>query len=1116
MASKISPNRRRSIAVLNQGQSQSSRHHSRRRAYSIAPGEKLSPNAKRRRSLAPRKSILKASMNLPESAEASALADETTTQSMDLTEIHAQPRKSLARRVSFASHAHIRLFDVRDNTNGSQDPSSSPQGPSDHRNDENRHPTPAPTRRRSSMRRRSSTAFSEFGEQSMEMDEDETAPLPADFLRQNEYQLGGSAVEDDEFTDEDDDDDDMEITEAIRLNVERKRSLSLGGQAHSSLPDRRLTQGRSENQPPRQLPPPQEEEEDEGDMSMSSANSQSFVSEGSSVDESKPMEFTAPVGKSLRPPSRPSDRWLALQAATHAGIPQDQSLSQEEDDEGNSGVYRESEPMELTDAVDRLMRARVSLGMSPGSGNADATVPDMDMDEDSVSAVQENYQEDSFTSTEDSFAGDPVGDRTVNVTTLIRSSLGTQNSYWTPPTQAVARMRTDLPFSANNCCSPSSTGTNSCAPAPASQLGSLFSARPPHDPPYSHPPRRQPTTALSIKAPPSATIPKPFSFSLSRTPAARLHLLLRPLEAMQQYRGRPLPPTQPSPAKRAAVGKLEPSKIALFEKLQLRPGDGNRRTSMVRRPSGYFAQRKSLGPACYHLPMVHLEAQVCERETLRQAIAAPSPTRGSPSPASPRTGSPAPLGRPLGPSRSASPALPTSPAVQPPSPVVAPPRPASPAQPSPVDASFRDTGIMLSRPSGGGTPVESAVTEQWRAGVEGAETSYDDEGPPISIEQFFDMTGIHFMDELTMPKPRQSVVAPPHLRTRGRRRSSADAVGNDLSAWIEESKKICIEAERETEKVTPELFRDFVAADESEQGLLIWYDWKMDWTQRLHARARQEFANLESYAQVMAELEKEQADIAEIENSDQDYLSELKATIAEQSSELEVFRTDVSEGRAKLDRLHERLAEIESEKQQATTAIARAQYNVHIQKESTTSAVFRLKDELEALQDLHLWQLRRLCPIFNPLREIPTYLTGVAVIRAKNFQVRERDPFPRFTTLALQAAQQMLTASEGQLSVRQIVERLGDLWSACSQLRSQFAFLAIKYPLSVQIAPSAEASLPDLLTKVTILFPGAHGKATVSRQTILDAVLARLAQAKPTENHACLLDACIEAMEQYE
>lgn len=38
----------------------------------------------------------------------------------------------------------------------------------------------------------------------------------------------------------------------------------------------------------------------------------------------------------------------------------------------------------------------------------------------------------------------------------------------------------------------------------------------------------------------------------------------------------------------------------------------------------------------------------------------------------------------------------------------------------------------------------------------------------------------------------------------------------------------------------------------------------------------------EEYAQVMAELEKEQADIAEIEEQDQDMLNELKATIADQ------------------------------------------------------------------------------------------------------------------------------------------------------------------------------------------------------------------------------------------
>lgn len=36
------------------------------------------------------------------------------------------------------------------------------------------------------------------------------------------------------------------------------------------------------------------------------------------------------------------------------------------------------------------------------------------------------------------------------------------------------------------------------------------------------------------------------------------------------------------------------------------------------------------------------------------------------------------------------------------------------------------------------------------------------------------------------------------------------------------------------------------------------------------------------YEEVMRELEQQQAEVAEIENSDQDYLNELKASIAEQ------------------------------------------------------------------------------------------------------------------------------------------------------------------------------------------------------------------------------------------
>lgn len=35
------------------------------------------------------------------------------------------------------------------------------------------------------------------------------------------------------------------------------------------------------------------------------------------------------------------------------------------------------------------------------------------------------------------------------------------------------------------------------------------------------------------------------------------------------------------------------------------------------------------------------------------------------------------------------------------------------------------------------------------------------------------------------------------------------------------------------------------------------------------------------------------------------------------------------------------------------------------------------------------------------------------------------------------------------------------------------------------------------------------------RDTIVKAVMDRLCQATPAENHACLLDACIEAMDRY-
>jgi ATP/maltotriose-dependent transcriptional regulator MalT len=58
---------------------------------------------------------------------------------------------------------------------------------------------------------------------------------------------------------------------------------------------------------------------------------------------------------------------------------------------------------------------------------------------------------------------------------------------------------------------------------------------------------------------------------------------------------------------------------------------------------------------------------------------------------------------------------------------------------------------------------------------------------------------------------------------------------------------------------------------------------------------------------------------------------------------LEAFRGDVDEGKAKLNRLQEKLDQIEAHKLETTDAIQVAERQVQVQKNSTHAEVFRLK-----------------------------------------------------------------------------------------------------------------------------------------------------------------------------
>ncbi|KAH8978863.1 Spc7 kinetochore protein-domain-containing protein [Lactarius hatsudake] len=179
------------------------------------------------------------------------------------------------------------------------------------------------------------------------------------------------------------------------------------------------------------------------------------------------------------------------------------------------------------------------------------------------------------------------------------------------------------------------------------------------------------------------------------------------------------------------------------------------------------------------------------------------------------------------------------------------------------------------------------------------------------------------------------------------------------------------------------LFREYTMADEQTQGELLqqlklikannhatarsqWYDWRLQWVEQLYDVANQGFAELEQdasilesviqqaesllpslreeYAQVMRELEQEESIAAEITNCDQEYLSELKATLAEQGAALNEFRAEVSEANAKLERLEEKLRDLETEKAETMASIEASQQKLHILENSTQTEALKFID----------------------------------------------------------------------------------------------------------------------------------------------------------------------------
>jgi hypothetical protein len=479
--------------------------------------------------------------------------------------------------VSFASHAQVRVFE-KDTNRGDVSPSAvatnhpGPSQPGAPVNDENDCPgVSSLVRRRSSLRR--SVAFSENGETSMDMDSElESSPLPTGFLAQVSFLHD---EEPDDVSGSWEEEEDMDLT--TNIAARRKSSLGLSSLTSSGqVAD-------LDNHPPSE------------DMTQNSMAD-------TSGELAEPTEFTVPLSKSLRKPEPPSAEWLALRAVTHAGgdgpyEPPPSDMDEDESFSHGGGVGLGEDDMDITEAETRLRRMRESLGLANIA------------------------QEGSFTSSEGSSIDDDEN-QTVNLTSVWRESLGTDSSSVMDLTnlqgasgesgadEAVIRA---LPHASSLEDPPRPSDQRDTQPFPSGSISTAPLAivtSLPYDPPASPAPsvftKPGPVFSAPKQAPPSPSRPKaPGSPRKGGTaafalPVARPQPKKQVVSTVVVDEGPPHLENQGSPVKKKG-SQLSPSKATTTFAVtgSISTSSTTRRPSAagLRRPSGYFSQRKSLGPS---------------------------------------------------------------------------------------------------------------------------------------------------------------------------------------------------------------------------------------------------------------------------------------------------------------------------------------------------------------------------------------------------------------------------------------------------------------------------------------------------------------------------------------
>ncbi|CAG7847425.1 SubName: Full=Uncharacterized protein {ECO:0000313/EMBL:CCA68185.1} [Serendipita indica DSM 11827] len=1114
---------RKSLSAVSSSRKASTSHRKRAKSLASANPEELTPRSLRRRSLVPKKSILKQS----NAANITAPLYGYTTSQLDFQQRQGseEPTQNLTRlsnfngdrRVSFAPNAHVRLIPKESqHTNGSGSPPSSPQDSdtsSANDSQENMRPTPEPSplknyksSRRSSLRQ--SIGDGE-GEESMDLasensyvEDEQSAESAADMSLENDESVvsQGSSMDMESQVD-------MDIT----MNTNVTGRLSLAKPRRSST----RPAGRRSSTAPR----PRE--------------------------EGKPTEYTVVLEESLKGEFQPTATWLALKAVTNSA--------------DNRPMPSEGD-LDIETAAQRMLMAGQDIPLvANDDGEADMTL----------------------SSNADS-AGSP-GAKMMNLTSLIggirRASAAAVSavidvaapiispSKEPPATPApdVRPVPAAVPsiFTQDQNTIPVPATPASSIPVPAATPGTAASIFRPKQTSIFTPKSGQTTDEtswiLSSLRPPSVVKPKT-AFTVNvpvpgtpKTPA-RQTPMKRPHPADQTST------VVESPAKRLAVAvegssqakpvpRVTPNKSAILSSPIKRPAQS--RTPQVpsktttATPSTPKPAQKTVAPASPSSPSA---ADEWPQETVEIPR---TPVGQVDRPTSPVL---SPAQTPSAPETPKPPVEPISPAIE-----------ATPARSIAETANDTPARTPLARRS------EVLLTSPWLSKVQRPsmaisrasddEGEFDDEGEeygntmtlamlddeararlPRSIDELLKLVGGEFMDN--MAARRRSTMA---LRAKDQYPDTPPTIGDfanaividypqlsyydfvvkHLQTYIDQLDKQQAEINETVVENPPPCFIDFATGGpdtlpelklmlESLRRLvrsrtkLQWYRWRyegvsdlintvetrekaalVDLTQT-RALAPEVIANAEiieaEHAAIMAELERERAVVAEIEKCDAKELASLKADIAMNNTELKALEQEIFQLQADIEAITQQENELKLEQKRLQQRMETAN-RICASENCERDAFGETRAAIELLENVSGWKALKISSSIVDLEYINQYTVHIPCkdwvpivdqctinLKKQPFSksTRTSDWLPEFTSFTLECARQRLVKGKfGRRSVRKIMGKLAAYWSSCEVVRQEILLLRSKFTVTFK------ADGKTLHTRVSLLFKQTCAKAVI-------------------------------------